>query len=219
MSIPASVPGHVLQLGVEVEPVEVELFNDFSCPFSAKMWKTVATGEAASVMARFPEVKFVLRQVPQPWHMQSMLVHEAVLAARRNVRDARDPRFKAFIDAVFERQSELTDVVVWDWSRAQIQAHLVAMATAAGIDGVAPLLQINADDVAKGMKNPGSYVTPEFKACVRYHRVRSVHVTPTVFVNGIEAGAVSSGWTVEQWVEFLTPIVAANAKTKQKQHD
>lgn len=216
MSIPLFVPGHVLQLGAEVEPVEVELFSDFSCPFSGKLWTTVATGGAASVMARFPTVKFVLRQVPQPWHLQSMLVHEAVLAARRVASDARDPRFKAFLDAVFAHQADLTDVVVWDWSRAQIQAPLIALAAAAGLDGIAKHLAINADDVAKGMKNPGSYVTPEFKACVRYHRVRSVHVTPTVFVNGIEATAISSGWTVDQWVEFLTPIVNANANAKTK---
>lgn len=217
MSIPAFVPGHVLQLGAETEPVEVELFSDFSCPFSGKLWTTVATGGAASVLARFPSVKFVLRQVPQPWHMQSMLVHEAVLAARRAVPDARDPRFTAFLDAVFARQADLTDVVVWDWSRAQIHAALLALAAAAGLDAaaVAAHLAINADDVAKGMKNPGSYVTPDFKACVRYHRVRSVHVTPTVFVNGIEATAVSSSWTVDQWVDFLTPIVNANEKAKQ----
>ena len=32
-------------------------------------------------------------------------------------------------------------------------------------------------------------------------------VTPTVFVNGLEAGVVSSGWTPEQWLKFLEPMV------------
>jgi hypothetical protein len=41
---------------------------------------------------------------------------------------------------------------------------------------------------------------------IKYHRTRSVHVTPTVFVNGIEATQVSSGWSVDQWSEFLDPF-------------
>jgi hypothetical protein len=36
----------------------------------------------------------------------------------------------------------------------------------------------------------------------------SVHVTPTVFVNGIEASDISSSWTLEQWENFLNPLLA-----------
>ena len=54
--------------------------------------------------------------------------------------------------------------------------------------------------------------------CTRTHR-RSLRlfasclladVTPTVFVNGLEAGVVSSGWTPEQWLQFLEPLGADN---------
>lgn len=41
---------------------------------------------------------------------------------------------------------------------------------------------------------------------IKFHRSRSVHVTPTVFLNGIEATQVSSSWTLEQWSEFLDPF-------------
>ena len=45
---------------------------------------------------------------------------------------------------------------------------------------------------------------------VKFHRVRSVHVTPTVFVNGLEAGVVSSGWGGAEWQRFLQPMGADN---------
>ena len=45
--------------------------------------------------------------------------------------------------------------------------------------------------------------TQALKWATKLHRVRGVHVTPTVHVNGLEAGIVSSGWTGEQWLKFL----------------
>ena len=37
---------------------------------------------------------------------------------------------------------------------------------------------------------------------------RAVHVTPTVFVNGIEAPDISSGWTAEEWRAKLDGLIA-----------
>ena len=46
------------------------------------------------------------------------------------------------------------------------------------------------------------------KWAVKYHRVRSIHVTPTVLVNGIEAPDISSGWTGDQWDEKIAALLA-----------
>ena len=35
-------------------------------------------------------------------------------------------------------------------------------------------------------------------------------MTPTVFVNGLEAGVVGSGWTGAEWKQFLSPMGADN---------
>ena len=35
-------------------------------------------------------------------------------------------------------------------------------------------------------------------------------MTPTVFVNGLEAGVVSSGWSAAEWQNFLQPMGADN---------
>jgi hypothetical protein len=44
----------------------------------------------------------------------------------------------------------------------------------------------------------------QFKFMTRYARQNSVHVTPTIFVNGLAASEPSSSWTIDQWKEFFT---------------
>lgn len=212
MSIPSHAVGHVIQAGAGADPVLVEVYLDATCPFSGKMVKVLfgGGGGAASVLATHSGVRFVVHQVPQPWHAQSTLVHEALFAVRRLLPSASDARFLAFIVLLHERQTDFFDVNAWSLTRADIHAKLAALALdAAGVD-ILPLLAINEAEKAKGMLNPGSGVTADLKLACRFHRVRGVHATPTVFVNGIEATAVSSGWTHEQWAAFLAPLVAAH---------
>lgn len=42
------------------------------------------------------------------------------------------------------------------------------------------------------------------KWAVKYHRTRSVHTTPTVFLNGLEAPDISSSWGLDEWNEKIT---------------
>ena len=58
--------------------------------------------------------------------------------------------------------------------------------------------------------NAGTGVTQAIKWAVKYHRCRGIHVTPTVLVNGLEAGIVSSSWTAAQWKAWLEPMGADN---------
>ena len=57
--------------------------------------------------------------------------------------------------------------------------------------------------------NGGNGVTQRVKWAVKNHRARGVHVTPTVFVNGVEAVEVSSSWGLEEWCAFLEPYVSS----------
>jgi hypothetical protein len=102
------------------------------------------------------------------------------------------------------------DVETWDKSRRQIYAELAALAGEAGADAaqVAAKLQPNPDGVAKGEKNMGTCVKPTMAQTAKFHRKRGVHVTPTVFVNGVEATDVSSAWTGEQFTTFLAGFKA-----------
>lgn len=205
MSIPKITPGHIIQDGDGPEAVAVELWMDVTCPFSAKMMATLLDG---GVLRAHPTVRFVVHQVVQPWHPQSTLVHEALFAARRLVASPRDAVFLKFVSALFAAQPDFTDVHVWNEPRSTVHAKLRALASDAGLDADAlqQLLDINQKLVDDGMKNPGSGVTADLKAAVKYHRKRGVHVTPTVFVNGIEAAQIGSSASAAQWAEFLGEI-------------
>lgn len=61
----------------------IEVFLDFCCPFSAKMWPTLKALQAADA-----GVQFVVQLVPQPWHPQSAVLHEVGLSIRELFGDA-----------------------------------------------------------------------------------------------------------------------------------
>lgn len=49
------------------------------------------------------------------------------------------------------------------------------------------------------------------KFAVKYHRVRSIHVTPTVLLNGIEAPDISSGWSSSEWKNKIDSLFSETA--------
>jgi hypothetical protein len=90
--------------------------------------------------------------------------------------------------SLFESQDQFMDVATYDKSRLQIYAMLAELASAVvDKESFLSLLQYKADD--KGSKNNGNGTTQNLKWCVRYHRSRGVHVTPTCFVNDIEVSS------------------------------
>lgn len=90
-------------------------------------------------------------------------------------------------------------------SRVQLHAELAIMASPfVPKERFEGLLARKIED---GSRNTGNAVTQDLKWLTKYHRSCGVHVTPTSFMNGIEAGQISSGWTMEQWVEFLSPFL------------
>jgi protein-disulfide isomerase len=59
-----------------------------------------------------------------------------------------------------------------------------------------------------GARNSGNAMTGQLKLHIKYARRLGVHVSPTVFVNGIEAAHVSSGWTPQQWADLIAEQLA-----------
>ena len=131
------------------------------------------------------------------------MVHEAALAAKEATVD--DKAFFKFLTSLFVNQEEFFDVNCWNKTRQEIYDRLIELAKESGLDGdkINTYLQMDPDGVKQGYKNPGSLVTPQLKVAVKLHRKRGVHVSPTVFVNGIEASDISSSWSVEQWKKYL----------------
>jgi len=180
------------------KPVVVELFLDLICPFSSNMYKTVYD----EVLPAFgQQISFVIHQVPQPWHPQGTYVHEVALAVKQVQPELYPAAFRALCAAY--DGGKFTDEDTWNKSRAQVYEDLLDVVAAAG----APRAAVAALLTDTGS---GTGVTQAIKWAVKFHRVRSVHVTPTVFVNGLEAGVVSSGWSGGQWHQFLQPMGADN---------
>ena len=170
----------------------LEFFLDFACPFSVKQAVTIDALWAAHGEQLASLVSIIFHNVPQPWHPQSTAMHEASFAAA-----AVDPSKQgAFWQGLMAAQSQFSDEHCNQLSRLALYEKLAPVAEQAGIDRAAFLALLPSDGITQQMK----------WAC-KMHRKRGVHVTPTVFANEIEAQHVSSGWTVEEWMELLQPFL------------
>jgi hypothetical protein len=181
--------------------VSIETYIDLDCPFSRKIWRTLRA-QVVPAYVGFP-VEFIFSHVPQPWHPQSVMLHEVSLGVRHL--DA--SLYHKFIDIVFDNQELFYDDVTMDKSRMQIYDMLIQLAGSIGLseENQKALKDLLACPVGTG--NKGNHFCQMIKFVTKYHRLRGVHVTPTVFVNGLEAAEVSSGWGLDQWRDFIDRIL------------
>ena len=182
----------------------IELYLDYVCPFSAKMFKTIQTSVRPLLEKKYskPGVRLIFRQQIQPWHPSSTLVHEAGAAVLR----VAPASFWQFSELLFEKQKEYFDVNVVNEPRNATYKRLAQLAgQVEGVDGkkIYDLLEVNDKPGEDGSLNIGNKVTDDIKLMVKANRLTGVHVTPTVLFNGIEDRSISSGWTAEQWEEWL----------------
>ena len=179
--------------------VQIELFLDLICPFSCKMYKTLYNEVLPKLsVEQKDKIAFVVNQVPQPWHPHGTYVHEAALA----VKDVAPAAYPVYVDKLYScfTDGQFKDASTWDKSRAQIYGELIE-ALPSEVDAAAVQAKLTMKE-----DNGGTPMTQAIKWACKYHRGRGVHVTPTVHVNGLEAGIVGSGWTADQWMKFLEPM-------------
>ena len=106
-----------------------------------------------------------------------------------------------------DKQTGYFDSEVYDKSRRQLHEHLVIDCIAAAVFAEERRTEVMEFlGIEPGSGNSGNKATGLMKLCTKFHRVRGVHVTPTVFVNGVESPDISSGWTIEQWEEKLGTV-------------
>ena len=181
----------------------VDLFHDVCCPYSKKMFDTVFRSLIPALESKnlIGSIQFLWQSVPQPWHAQSCCMHDAIMAA--SILDIE--KTPTYILNIFAKQTDFFDDHAKDLSRIQIYEKLVAIGGKSNYDvsSLSGLLSLNDVTGNDGL----GVVTQHLKWAVKYHRMRSVHVTPTVFINGIEAPDISSGWSDNEWLEKLRPMI------------
>ena len=198
-----SVPAGIKLTNSFSSGVVVDLFHDVCCPYSKKMFDTVFRSLIPALEKEnlIGGIQFLWQSVPQPWHAQSCCMHDAIMAA--SILEVE--KTPTYILNIFAKQTDFFDDQAKNLSRVQIYEKLAAIGGESGYD-ISSLSALLSLENVKGNEGLGN-VTQYLKWAVKYHRVRGVHVTPTVFINGIEAPDVSSGWCDTEWLEKLQPMI------------
>jgi len=185
----------------------LELYLDYVCPFSAKMFNTIYSSVIPIIKQKYPsKVQILFRQQIQPWHPSSTLVHEAAIAVLK----LEPGKFWEFSKALFDEATSFYDVNVVQETRNQTYSRLAKVGAKVGLDEkeFLKLLWINDKPASDGSLNIGNAVTNDLKVLVKMNRLVGVHVTPTVIFDGVVDNSISSSFTGQQWEEWLEKNVA-----------
>ena len=91
-----------------------------------------------------------------------------------------DERYLQCCGEIWTVNEQYQDATTYDLSRRQQHEQLLAQATAA--------VAVTPDEVEKAKAALAAFEFQlDVKFAVKYHRVRGVHVTPTVFLNGVDS--------------------------------
>jgi protein-disulfide isomerase len=163
--------------------MEIELFLDTVCPFSAKTFKLLDT------LSQVPNVSVKIVGIAQPWHSQSAVLHRAVAA----VSLAKPETTWAYLGAIYESSAQWSDAETENLTENQILEKAAQLA-----ESVAGIIPSGFIKLCKS-----SEVVDTLKAHARYARQNSLHVTPSLLFNGCRVADFGSAWTMEDWANFL----------------
>ena len=205
---PARALGHDVRGDRARARVVLGAWLDFACPFSGRFHRNIL--RALDAYARRDDVCVIEYNHPQPWHAQSTVAHETSLACAM----VRADGFATFADAAFAEDNwdAFTDVATVGKTRGEMYDAYVEIAKRGGLREdeareARALLELDADALGRGEKNPGNATTRELKFYVKLGRQTGVHVSPSAYVNGLFVDT-SSAWTTEQWHAFFDDVLA-----------
>lgn len=193
-------------------PHIVNLYLDYNCPFSAKIFfkleKVIPT-----LNQKHPDsFQFVFVNVVQPWHPNSVLLHEYALVVAQLLKakapESSNELFWRVSHFLFENKEQFYDSATVNLGRNDIYKKIndVIFETVNLPFGESEVLRgLEIDDESEPEKatNAGNDATVDVKYFTRYLRGVGVHVTPTISVDGIVNDSVSSGLEVEALVDIF----------------
>lgn len=164
----------------------LEIFLEPTCPFSAK-----AFAKLDDLLSRAGEdrLTIMIRLQSQPWHQFSPVTMRAILAASTHP-DGKSAA-RRVMAAIFAHRDEF---------------DLVQHASGPNLDrSLRDTLQLierySGVDVVQSFQQP--QLDREMKWHAKYARQNGIHSSPTFMVDGVVAPDMSSGDTVDAWLEKL----------------
>ncbi|OBA24267.1 hypothetical protein METBIDRAFT_38236 [Metschnikowia bicuspidata var. bicuspidata NRRL YB-4993] len=189
----------------------VDLFLDYNCPYSAKIYYKFLKVIPKLNQKHPGKFQFVFINVVQPWHPNSVLLHEFSLVVaeslRKNDPETSNEKFWATSKVLFDNIERFYDSATVSLGRNEIY-KLISDVVQKDLDfpldkeGILGALSIKEADVPDA-SNSGNDAITDMKYFARYMRTIGVHVTPSVSVNGIVNTSVSSQLSEEELVEVF----------------
>ena len=130
------------------------------------MFNTVYTSVAPLVEKKYKaKVQIIFRQIVQPWHPSSTLVHEAGVAVLKT----NPAKFWDFSKSLFDKQTEYFDVNVVNETRNNTYKRLSKLAAGVGLDesAIYQKLEISDKPDKDGNTNIGNETTDDLKQLIK----------------------------------------------------
>lgn len=202
------IPGRALGIHYQSSPssahsgVRFEVFVDFNCPFSKRLSERLIS----EVKPFYGDgLELIFHPVPQPWHPASCISHECFHSATL-VNPSSAGEESAFTIAMKHAYEKFSDEMSYEKSRKQQNEEWAELYSEGGFNKEAFLANL-----AVGTGNSGTACTRLMKLYTKQHRQVAIHVTPTTRING-HVVDTSSGWSLDEWKEFLDPLVTSATK-------
>jgi len=164
----------------------LEIFIEPTCPFSVRAFNKI---NALLEKAGKDQITLKLRLQSQPWHMYSGVIVRCVLAAS-TLTDGKEAA-KKVLQAVADHREEF-----------EFDDHC----SGANMD-VTPRQIIEKIESYSGLSLQTAFANPQLTTEVKWHckyaRQNGIHVSPTFIIDGLVVTDMSSGESVEQWIERL----------------
>lgn len=165
----------------------LELFLEPTCPFSVRVFSKI---DDLLQLAGEDKISIRIWLQSQPWHMFSGIICRAIMAAStgENGKDAA----KQVMATIGEHRADFE----FDDHRTGPNLNTSPKELIERIEAVSGV------PVAEAFQISG--LEHELKRHTKYARQNGIHVSPTFMVDGLVNPALSSGDSVEQWLDAIT---------------
>ncbi|WRT65112.1 uncharacterized protein IL334_002054 [Kwoniella shivajii] len=206
MSLPLSLS--FLRQGTGGQTLDVYL--DPLCPFSGKVTRSITTNVLPLITkgGKYEgKLTVVPRIYPQPFHYYSTFHTEALIVFGKLYPDL----FWDYLLAIYDTQEQYFNQPSASMTPSETRDKLVLLATdlvekKGKIAGPKSKLfgEIRDRLEVKSTPNGGNEATDDLKYLIKVGRQNSIHVTPTVLLDGLIDNSVSSSWGKEEWEKWLS---------------